>query len=492
MKEQAHTKHGRTLIGSCARALGIAALAAIAVLCAVGGARAQTCNEIVNMPWSEALKHLYAVHAINKGGLTVDQIFTPRGTIASHMSFAPIEVSTTGKYPNVEPDFRDRPTLHITWNHLVQSPGPAGTWENAEIVILEPLQDFDSGMWAAAPYDTITLGPHHLGAKTFILAKGDTLAGDIRKRITDNAGVTVEAFTGTGARATRDAVDGKLAKIAGLWRLHDAQPSSSNLNATDLSKQQKTRASMPVWVTSTGCTTGAQILGDKAAQSNLATRANPEPKFMTELWNRNLYFGLHMGTAVEALHGAQSPGGEGNGLRARLGLCAQTYPGNVDLPGEWVIDPEKTKYVENPRTHEIEEEIAMKQETIRCSSWVGASASAPVATRLTCRALWTKDEIVSRTPSDYAWQLATHILTYAMYVDARVANASEDGLTPMRMGTRLWWNIYGPLTANARKKPNEITSSDPEALARKACASAATSTDWNAYINALRLLTPKS
>ncbi|MGY4363983.1 hypothetical protein ACVW1A_000283 [Bradyrhizobium sp. LB1.3] len=134
----------------------------------------------------------------------------------------------------------------------------------------------------------------------------------------------------------------------------------------------------------------------------------------------------------------------------------------------------------------------MKQETIRCSSWVGASASAPAATRLTCRALWTKDEIVNRTPSDYAWQLATHILTYAMYVDARVANASEDGLTPMRMGKRLWWNIYGPLIANARKKPNEIVSSNPEALARKACASTATSTDWNAYISALKLLLPKS
>jgi hypothetical protein len=86
-------------------------------------------------------------------------------------------------------------------------------------VILEPLQDFDNEMWAATPYDTITLGPHQLGAKTFILANGDTLAGDIRKRITDNAGVTVEAFTGTGARATRDTVDRKLATIAGLSRL---------------------------------------------------------------------------------------------------------------------------------------------------------------------------------------------------------------------------------------------------------------------------------
>lgn len=64
----------------------------------------------------------------------------------------------------------------------------------------------------------------------------------------------------------------------------------------------------------------------------------------------------------------------------------------------------------------------------------------------------------------------------------------------MRMGKRLWWNIYGPLIANARKKPNEIVSSNPEALARKACASTATatSTDWNAYISALKLLLPKS
>ncbi|UPJ68322.1 hypothetical protein [Bradyrhizobium sp. 191] len=492
MKRQAHTKHGRTSISSSARALGIAALAAIAILCAARGARAQTCNEILGMPWSEAIKHLYAVHAINKGGLTIDQIFTARGTIASHMNLGPIEVSTTGKYPNVEPDFRDRPTLHITWNHLVQSPGPAGTWENAEIVILEPLQDFDNEMWAATPYDTITLGPHQLGAKTFILANGDTLAGDIRKRITDNAGVTVEAFTGTGARATRDTVDRKLATIAGLWRLHDAQPSSSNLKATDLSKQQKTRASMPVWVTSTGCTAGVQILGDKGAQINFASRANPEPQFMRELWYRNLYLGLHMGTAVEALHGALSPGGEANGLCARLSLCAQSYPGNLDLPGEWVIDPDNAKYVENPVTHEYDEVIPMKQETIRCSSWVGASASAAVAARLTCRALWTKDEIVSRTLSDYAWQLATHILTYAMYVHARVANASEDGLTPMRMGGRLWWNIYGPLAANAHKKPNEIASRNPEALARKACALTAASTHWNAYINALKPLMPKS
>ncbi|MGY4467614.1 hypothetical protein ACVWWK_003323 [Bradyrhizobium sp. LB9.1b] len=492
MTRQIHTEQERTSVSSCARALAIAALAAIAVLCTAGGARAQKCDEIRNMSWSEALTHLYAVHAINKGGLTVDQIFTPRGTIGSHMDFAPIEVSITGKYPNVEPDFRDRPTLHITWNHLVQSPGPAGTWEAAEIVILEPLKDFDSELWAATPYDAITLGAHHLGAKTIILAKGDALAGEIRKRITDNDGVKVETFTGTGGRATRDAVDGRLATIAGLWRLHDAQPSPNNLDATDLSKQQKTRASMPVWVTSSSCTAGVQILGDKAAQSNLAAHANPDPRFMTELWNRNLYFGLHMGTAVEALHGAQSPGGEANGLRARLGLCAQTYPGNVDLPGEWVLDPDNMKYVENPVTHEIEVDYAMKQETIRCSSWVGASASAPAATRLTCRALWTKDEIVNRTPSDYAWQLATHILTYAMYVDARVANASEDGLTPMRMGKRLWWNIYGPLIANARKKPNEIVSSNPEALARKACASTATSTDWNAYISALKLLLPKS
>jgi len=492
MKKQALAKHFKATLRLPTRALAIAALATTLVLWTAGGVRAQSCDTIRGMSWSQALAHLYAVHAINKGGLTVDQLFTPRGTIGTHMNFAPIEVSTTGKYPNVEPDFRDRPTLHITWNHLVQSPGPAGSWENAEIVILEPLQAFDGEMWAATPYDTITLGPHHLGAKTFILAKGDALAGEIRRRISDNSGVTIESFTGTGGRVTRDAVDRKLSAIPGLWRLHDAQPSPTNLNATDLSKQQKTRAHMPVWVTSTDCTAGVAILGDTGPQTNVATQLKPEPAFVTELWNRHLYFGLHMGTAVEALHGAQSPGGEANGLRARLGVCAQTYPGNVDLPGEWVIDPDKTKYVENPVTHEIEEEIAMKPEMIRCSSWAGAGASAPVATRLTCRALWTKDEIVNRTPSDYAWQLATHILAYAMYVDARVANTSETGLTPSTMGKRLWWLVYGPLNANARKKPSEIASTNVEALARKACAPVATSTDWGTYINVLKPLATKS
>ncbi len=472
MEKQTYANHRKSMFGRRTRALAIAALAIAAVLCAAGGARAQSCDAIRDMHWNDAVRHLYAVHAIK--GVTVDRLFTPRGTIGSHLDITPIKLSTSGEYPNVEIDFPVRPTLHITWNHLVQSPGPAGNWEDAEIVILEPLQDFDGEMWAATPYDTITLGSHHPGARTVILAKGNTLAGEIRGRISDNPGVTVEAFTG----ATRDAVDRRLAEIDGLWRLHDAQPAPANLDATDLSKRQKERAHMPVWVTSKECTDGVAILGDLEPRSDRAKRLDPEPQFMTELWDRKLYFGLHMKTAVEALHGGQSDGGTTNGLAARLGVCAATYPGQPD-PVEYFFD----------------ETEVLKHETIPCSSLVGATAATDtselVAAHLTCRALRTKDEIVSRTRSDYAWQLATHILTYAIYVDARVANTSTAGLTPTGMGERLWRRVYDLLSANVRKQPSEIASTNVEAWARKAC-DAATPADWGAYIDKLKPLAKKS
>jgi hypothetical protein len=343
------------------------------------------------------------------------------------------------------------------------------------------MRAFDAELWAATPYDTITLGPHRPGPGTIVLAKGDDLMRAIRARIT-NTSITVEQFAAGDGRATRDAVQRRLASIPELWRLHDAKP-GSNLDTSDLAKQQKVIQHMPVWVTSAECVEGVQILGDKGPAIT-ATRPAPEPLFMTELWTRNLHLGLHMTSAVERIHGQQSPGGESNGLRARLAQCAETHPAQVDLLGEWVIDDANSTYREEPNG-ELSEVIAMKQETIKCSSWVGLGAKNGVAAdRLVCRAIWTKDELVGRNDFDYAWQLASHILAYAMYVDARVANVATTKLSATDLGKRLWMRVYGAAAASARLKPSELAPTSFERLARAACASGSAS-DWDKYMQAL-------
>src|SRR5262249_18255955 len=141
-----------------------------------------------------------------------------------------------------------------------------------------------SELWAATPYDTITLGPHTPGAGAILLVQGDELTEKVKKLLVQPIREkTLKVVTFATSKTAREAVSEELKKNPALWRFHDKQPNPSNLDATDLAVQKATMASAPVWVTSDRCTTGVQLIGD--IQSNKATRVTSnEPVFIAELF----------------------------------------------------------------------------------------------------------------------------------------------------------------------------------------------------------------
>lgn len=90
-------------------------------------------------------------------------VITPEGRIGHHLSLDKL------KYKETMPS---RPHLHWSWNQLVQ-PNTKDSWETSQIAIFEPLSTFEDSTihkpFGIAPYDTFTLGEHHLSEKSTLL-----------------------------------------------------------------------------------------------------------------------------------------------------------------------------------------------------------------------------------------------------------------------------------------------------------------------------------
>lgn len=142
----------------------------------------------VFLTWQELAEHIVLVHALSpqvgqyfleemekeyyngilgNARLVAEKAITKDGTLGSHLDFS-------------QAQFKDgliqRPHIHWAWNQVVQANG-GGSWNNASIVILEPLSAFENGehssVFNIAPYDTCTIGSHRLSENAIVLVPKD-------------------------------------------------------------------------------------------------------------------------------------------------------------------------------------------------------------------------------------------------------------------------------------------------------------------------------
>lgn len=168
-----------------------------------------------NLPvvlWDEIVKHVCLVHAINQDGFISRLLDWGLEDKIDHTKIADIQYRTSlaleyGLTPNgtvghsldlqqkqfVKGGFIDRPTMHWSWNQLVQ-PHSINSWENSQIALLEPLSTFENSVnqkvFCPAPYDTQTLGSHCLSENSIILVP-EFLADQARVRLTQYRGTII-------------------------------------------------------------------------------------------------------------------------------------------------------------------------------------------------------------------------------------------------------------------------------------------------------------
>jgi len=294
-------------------ALGPQLLLVAAVVGALrGAADAQTCDEIRSMSWQQAQPHIYVVHAINQpsaeDNLTWTDMLGNRGVdrrivIGSHIKTG---VTIGQKLLLNEPE---RVSLHFTWNHLVQWHA-WGSWEDAKIILIEPIARIAPDLVGSLPVDNIVVGPHTIDDNATMLVE----------RSVANDPAVVRAMKGRPSQIfdgrPRVPVTAALAQLHATWEVYEestagdtkgqlfplrSRPQSIHPSEADYDQLHP----LPLWLKTPQCTEGVKLF-PVGVES---------PRFMQELV-RDTFVGQHAAMPLIALEKDQ-----GTALWRRLRAC---------------------------------------------------------------------------------------------------------------------------------------------------------------------------